>query len=142
MYMPRNANGAAPCPRVPVRLAAMSTAWARRCIAHLDRMYILIAPLPTLLLLAAFGLASLSVAHAQNEQDFLAGRTKACPNCSLPAAPLKRADLTGAKLQRSRLIRATFDGAKLKGALLTAARLDEASLRGADLSTANLVEAT
>ena len=31
-------------------------------------------------------------AVAEGESDFLAGRSKTCVNCSLPAAPLKRKD--------------------------------------------------
>ena len=50
------------------------------------------------------------------------------------AADFGKADLSGAKLQKSRLIRAKLDGAKLSEALLIGARLDEASLSGADLS--------
>src|SRR5690242_9148828 len=128
MHMPPNANDAAPCPRVPVRFAAMFAAWARRCTVHLESMCTLIAPLPTLLLALGFGLAAITSALAQSKEDFLAGRSKACPTCPLAAAHLKRRDLTGVDLT----------GANLAGAVMHRARLLRAKLAGADLTGANL----
>ena len=52
-------------------------------------------------------------ARAGGEGDFLAGRSKACPNCALERAALKRRDLSDADLS----------GANLTGAVLHRARL-------------------
>src|SRR5205085_2920949 len=49
---------------------------------------------------------------AAGESDFLAGKTKSCPGCSLPRAGLKRKDLSEADLS----------GADLTGAVLHRAR--------------------
>ncbi|MFE6863790.1 pentapeptide repeat-containing protein [Nocardia sp. NPDC057668] len=54
---------------------------------------------------------------------------------------LRRADLTGAVLRRTRLFEATLDGAVLAGADATGADLEQAALAGADLRGADLTEA-
>jgi Pentapeptide repeats (8 copies) len=61
---------------------------------------------------------------AGGEDDFLAGRSKACPNCALERAALKRRDLADADLS----------GANLAGAVLHRARLLRAKLAGANLA--------
>src|SRR5260370_29246215 len=65
---------------------------------------------------------------AAGESDFLSGKSKSCPGCSLPRAALKRRDLSDADLS----------GADLSGAVLHRARLTRAKLTGADLKDANL----
>src|SRR5262245_10392403 len=74
--------------------------------------------------------AGLAAAHAQSDQrqDFLAGRTLACPRCELAGMNFKRRDLSGADLSGANLAQANFHDAKLAGA----------DLAGADLSGANL----
>ena len=42
-------------------------------------------------------------ASADGESEFLAGRSKACVNCSLPAASFKRKDLANADLTGANL---------------------------------------
>ena len=61
-------------------------------------------------LIVALALSSTSgsSAGAEGEADFLAGRSKACLNCSLPNAALKRKDLTAVDLS----------GANLAGAVM------------------------
>src|SRR5260370_22572883 len=64
---------------------------------------------------------------AAGEADFLSGKSKSCPGCSLVRAPLKRKDLSDADLS----------GADLSGAALHRARLTRAKLTGANLTDAN-----
>ena len=69
------------------------------------------------LALASLGLLS-PAAWGAGEAEFLAGQTKACPNCALEKVSLKRRDLGGADLA----------GAKLAGAVLHRCRLIGANL--------------
>src|SRR5262249_61996047 len=91
-------------------------------------------------------LAAGAPASADGESDFLAGRSKACVNCSLPAASFKRkdlanADLTGANLAGAVFHRARLLRTKLDSANLTNANLNKTDLKGATLTKAKLEEA-
>lgn len=68
--------------------------------------------------------------------DPLALPARACPECDLSGALLKRADLRGADLRGANL-----EGANLHDALLTGADLRGANLRGANLNKADLKRA-
>ena len=82
----------------------------------------------TLALIVWLCLPAIGSRVAAAESDFLAGRSKACPNCVLQNASLKRKDLTGADLS----------GANLSGTVLHRARLARAKFTGTDLTNANL----
>ena len=78
---------------------------------------------------------------AAAESDFLAGRSKACPNCALQNAPLKRKDLTGADLSGANLSGTVLHRARLARAKLTGTNLTNANLNKTDLKNASLVRA-
>src|SRR5262245_33383213 len=85
-------------------------------------------------------------AQAQPEKDFLAGKSKECARCSLPAAPLKRKDLNGVELSGANLTaavmhRARLLRAKLTDADLTNANLNKTDIKGASFARAKLEEA-
>src|SRR3982074_1968829 len=90
-------------------------------------------------------LATLSstLAHADQREDFLAGRTRECSRCDLAGMNFKRrdlsgADLTEAKLRASNLHDDRLVGARLAGRDLSGADLTEANLRAANLHDASL----
>jgi uncharacterized protein YjbI with pentapeptide repeats len=90
--------------------------------------------------------AQTPIAHADQRDDFLAGRTRACPRCDLSGENFKRrdlanADLTGASLKEANLHDARLTGARLAGADLSSANLNKANLSRADLAGAKLREA-
>ena len=62
-------------------------------------------------------------ASADERDDFLAGRTRACPRCDLAGANFKRRDLTNADLTGANLKDANFHDARLIGAKLAGAEL-------------------
>src|SRR5436305_13361882 len=93
-----------------------------------------------------FWLMAGAPAIADGESEFLAGRSKACVNCALPAASFKRkdlanADLTGANLAGAVFHRARLLRVKLDGANLSNANLNKTDLKGATLTRAKLEEA-
>src|SRR5262245_39026590 len=81
-------------------------------------------------------------ARADPREDFLAGRSKACPRCDLSEMNFKRRDLTGVDLTGANLKQANFHDAKLAGARLAGADLTDANLNKADLRRADLSGAT
>src|SRR2546428_12127537 len=62
-----------------------------------------------------------TAAHADQREDFLAGRTRECPRCDLSGLNFKRRDLSGADLAGANLKDANFHDARLAGARLAGA---------------------
>src|SRR3977135_3720958 len=88
-------------------------------------------------------LAALSstLAHADQREDFLAGRTRECSRCDLAGMNFKRRDLSGADLTEANLRAANLHDARLVGARLAGADLTGANLNKANLSRAELAGA-
>ena len=97
---------------------------------YLHRAYRLPAALGLIVALGLFLRSEPRLAFAAGEEDFLAGKSKACPNCALAHAPLKRKDLTGADLSGANLAGADLSDARLTRAILTGANLEGAKLSG------------
>src|SRR5262249_27298720 len=96
------------------------------------------------LVLAVLTLAPLAIcggALAEGEADFLAGRAKTCRNCSLPNAPFKRKDLSGADLTGAKMTAAVMHRARLLRTIFTDADLTNANLNKTDLKGASLARA-
>ena len=74
---------------------------------------------------------------AQTADAFLAGHTKACPDCALERAPLKRRDLSEADLSGANLVGAVLHRARLMRAKFTNANLTDANLNKTDLKNAS-----
>src|SRR5262245_20272896 len=105
--------------------------------------YMKLPPLPIPAFLAAvIALACPAAAQADPREDFIAGRTKACPGCDLSGVSFKRRDLSGADLTGARLKDANLHDARLTGAKLASADLTNANLNKANLSRADLTGAT